>query len=241
MLVDIKNLTKYYGKKKAVDVASLEIGRGEIVGVLGRNGAGKTTLMRVLTGFLSPSSGKVTVGGCDIVKNSPAAKALIGYLPENPPLYLNMSVYDYLLFAAQLKDVPNLRLRAEVARVLDVCDIKDVKSELIYTLSKGYRQRVGIAQAIINDPKLIILDEPTSGLDPLQIFKVRALIRNLGSERTVILSTHILSEIDQTVQRVIILKEGKIVLDCPSGRAENNASLNTLEETFLNLHKEDMA
>lgn len=194
---------------------SFEIRRGEIVGFLGQNGAGKTTLMRILTSYLPATTGEVIIGGEDVRDNSLAVRKKIGYLPEIPPLYPDMTIGEYLRFAAQLKDVPAARRREEIDRVLTECDLREVRNKTIRTLSRGFRQRVGIAQAIINDPELLILDEPTIGLDPVQILQVRKLIRNLKQKRTVLLSTHILSEIEQIAQRVIIIKSGRIIADQP--------------------------
>jgi len=207
------NITKYFGAFKAVDSVSFEIGRGEIVGFLGRNGAGKTTLMRMLTGYLPTSEGKVIIDGKDMSKNPLSIKRNIGYLPENPPLYSNMTVKDYLKFAARLKDITPKQILACVDRVIEECRLEDSRGKIISTLSKGYKQRVGIAQAIINEPEIIILDEPTSGLDPVQISHIRDLIGTLEHKRTVIVSTHILSEIEQIAKRVMIIKDGRIVKD----------------------------
>ncbi len=212
-MIKAHELTKYFGRQKVLDQVSFEIGKGEIVGFLGSNGAGKTTLMRILTSFLPASSGDVSINGFDVAKKSLAVRQIVGYLPENPPLYLSMTVKDYLKFAAKLKDVAAKQCSAQVEKVMSECRLKDVEHKVIATLSKGYKQRVGIAQAIINDPSLLILDEPTSGLDPVQNLQVRNLIKNLESERTVILSTHILSEIEQVAKRVMIIKEGKVLVD----------------------------
>ena len=194
-LIVTKNVSMNFGRFSALKNINLEIGRGEIVGFLGQNGAGKTTLMRVLTTFYMPSAGQVFIDGKDTQRESLAVRANIGYLPENPPLYPSMTVKDYLIFAAQLKKIPRGALMTKVEKVLNECQLLDVVHKPIAHLSKGYRQRVGIAQAIIHDPAILILDEPTSGLDPLQIRQVRELIKNLEEKRTVIVSTHILSEI----------------------------------------------
>ena len=220
---------------------SFEINKGEIVGFLGQNGAGKTTLMRILTSYLPATSGEVNIGGNDVAENSLAVRRKIGYLPETPPLYSNMTVKDYLEFAAQMKDVPGRQRHKQIDRVLEECNIGDVKNKTIGNLSKGYRQRVGIAQAIINEPEVLILDEPTSGLDPVQNLQVRKLIKCLRHERTVILSTHILSEIEQIAQRVLIIKSGRIIVDksldllLKNQKGEQCAE-STLEEVFIKLH-----
>lgn len=234
-MIIAKNVTKYFGMVKALKDISFEINRGEIVGFLGLNGAGKTTIMRILTSYLPATSGKVIIGGQEISKNSLAIRKKIGYLPETPPLYSNMTVKDYLKFAAQLKNVPVKKQHIQIDKALIECNLKSVQHKIISTLSKGYKQRVGIAQAIINDPEILILDEPTIGLDPVQIIQVRNLIKNLEYRRTVILSTHILSEIQQISKRVLIIKSGEIIVDETLenllGRFKSN-----LEDIFLKLH-----
>ena len=212
-MIKVDVVTKYFGRFRALDGISFSIGKGEIVGFLGRNGAGKTTLMRILTGYLPLTSGRVFVCGEDIVRSPLPARRRIGYLPETPPLYLNMSVREYLDFVARMKDVPSSKVKIQVDRVLEECRLAEVSSKIIAALSKGYKQRVGIAQAIINDPQLLILDEPTIGLDPVQVVQVRELIKSLEGSRTVILSTHILSEIEQISKRVIIIDNGRIIKD----------------------------
>ncbi len=242
-MITTKNITKNFGSFQALKDVSFEINKGEIVGFLGQNGAGKTTLMRILTSYLPASSGTVMIDGDDIARNSLTIRQKIGYLPETPPLYSNMTVKDYLKFAAEIKDVPaNKRLR-QLDKVLEECQLEDVKSKMIATLSKGYKQRVGIAQAIIHEPKLLILDEPTSGLDPIQNLQVRKLIKNLKDHRTVIVSTHILSEIEQIAQRVLIIKSGQIIVDeslevlLKTDNADQSQAL-TLEEVFVKHHSE---
>ncbi|MBU4304514.1 MAG: ABC transporter ATP-binding protein [Candidatus Omnitrophica bacterium] len=234
-MIITQNITKYFGGFQALKDVSFTINKGEIVGFLGQNGAGKTTLMRILTSYLPATSGEVIIGGKNVAKDSLAVRRKIGYLPETPPLYPNMTVKDYLLFAAQLKDVSPKQQRFQADKVLGECNLKDVRDKPIAVLSKGYKQRVGIAQAIINDPEVLILDEPTIGLDPVQIIQVRNLIKSLEYKRTVILSTHILSEIQQIAQRVLIIKSGEIIVDAGlkdllSGKGSN------LEEIFLKLH-----
>ncbi|MBQ8146151.1 MAG: ATP-binding cassette domain-containing protein [Clostridia bacterium] len=218
-MVEIKNLVKNYGNKNAVDDISFTIKEGEVVGFLGPNGAGKSTTMNIITGYLSATSGTVTVGGKDIFKEPLAVKRQIGFLPEQPPLYIDMTVYEYLSFAFELKGC-EFNKKEHLGEVMEKVKITDVKDRLIKNLSKGYKQRVGIAQAIIGNPKFIIFDEPTVGLDPVQIIEIRNLIRGLGKKHTVILSTHILSEVQAICDRVIIINEGKIVAN------EKTADLN---------------
>jgi len=214
-MIITEGVTKYFGRFQALKNISFRIEKGEIVGLLGQNGAGKTTLMRLITSYLLPSSGRIVVGGTDLRKDSLTARRKIGYLPEVPPLYPSMTVRDYLSYAAELKDIPVRQLRLCVDRALEECQIKDVQQQEIGVLSRGYRQRVGLAQAIINDPQVLILDEPTNGLDPVQVQQVRGLIKNLEHKRTVILSTHILSEIEEIAKRVMIIKSGEMMADEP--------------------------
>jgi ABC-2 type transport system ATP-binding protein len=242
-MITTKNVTKYFGAFQALRDVSFEINKGEIVGFLGQNGAGKTTLMRILTSYLPATSGSVIIDGDTIARDSLTIRKKIGYLPETPPLYPNMTVRDYLKFAAEIKDIPARYRRRRIDRVMDECQIDDVKNKTIGTLSRGYKQRVGIAQAIIHEPKLLILDEPTSGLDPIQNLQVRNLIKNLKDQRTVILSTHILSEIEQIAQRVLIIKSGNIIvdesLDVLLKTQKGDISVApTLEEVFIRLHCE---
>ena len=234
-MIVVEQVTKYFGRFQAIKDISFEINKGEIVGFLGLNGAGKTTLMRILTSYLPATTGTVIIGGKDVTKDSMAIRKKMGYLSETPPLYSNMTIRDYLRFAAQLKDVPVKRQCVRVDKVLEECDLKDSQHNTISTLSKGYKQRVGIAQAIINEPEVLILDEPTSGLDPVQILQVRNLIKSLEYKRTVILSTHILSEIQQIAQRVLIIKSGEIVADDLLKDLLNGAE-SDLEEVFLRFH-----
>src|SRR5579864_6087159 len=210
-MITVKELTKRYARNIAVDHISFQVEKGQIVGFLGPNGAGKTTTMRMLTGFLSPTSGSATVAGFDVLEQPLEVKRRIGYLPESPPLYPEMDTMEYLTFVGQLKGLSGADLRKRVDAVCDRCAIADVKTKLLGRLSKGYRQRVGLAQAIIHNPDVLILDEPTAGLDPKQINETRDLIRKLGGEHTIILSTHILSEVEQTCEQVIIINKGKLV------------------------------
>ena len=211
-MIKIENLVKRYGSNYALNDVSLEIGEGEIVGLLGPNGAGKSTMMNILTGYLAATSGRVTIGDYDIQEEPINAKKLIGFLPEQPPLYPDMTVMEYLNFVYELKGC-KLARDAHLSEVLGVVKLHEVKNRLIRNLSKGYKQRVGIAEALIGDPKLIIFDEPTVGLDPKQILEVRNLIRTLGKKHTVILSTHILAEVQSVCERVIIINRGRIIAD----------------------------
>ncbi len=211
-MIEINNLVKNYGTKFALDDISFKVAKGEIVGFLGPNGAGKSTTMNILTGYLSSTSGEAKVGGIDILENPNEAKKLIGFLPEQPPLYVDMTVEEYLNFVYDIKAC-KLKRDAHIAEVMKVTKIDDVHHRLIKNLSKGYRQRVGIAQALVGNPPVIIFDEPTVGLDPKQIIEIRNLIRNLGKTHTVILSTHILSEVQAVCDRIIIINEGKIIAD----------------------------
>jgi len=211
-MVKVENLVKRYGTNYALNDVSFEIGEGEVVGLLGPNGAGKSTAMNIITGFLSTSSGAAYINGINILKDPIAAKRNIGFLPEQPPLYPDMTVYEYLDFVYQLKGV-QLPKDEHLEYILGTVKLFDVKDRLIKNLSKGYKQRVGIAQALVGDPKIVIFDEPTVGLDPKQIIEVRNLIRTLGKRHTVILSTHILQEVQAVCERVIIINKGKIIAD----------------------------
>jgi ABC-2 type transport system ATP-binding protein len=210
-MIKVEGLTKRYARTVAVDNISFEVEKGQIVGFLGPNGAGKTTTMRVLTCFLPPSEGKATVAGFDVMENPMEVKKRIGYLPETPPLYPEMEVIEYLNFVGKLKGLGSAELGRRVDEVMQRCAVADVRNKLISKLSKGYRQRVGLAQAIIHNPDVLILDEPTSGLDPKQIIEIRELLRSLAGDHTIILSTHILSEVEHSCERVIIISEGKLV------------------------------
>lgn len=211
-MIEVKNLSKNYGNHTALKDLSFKVEPGKIYGLLGPNGAGKSTTMNIMTGYIAPSSGTVTIDGYDILKDAKKAKSKIGYLPELPPLYQDMTVWEYLSFVADLKGVKKSEKQAEIESSLTKTQTLDVKDRLIKNLSKGYKQRVGIAQAIIGSPEMIILDEPTVGLDPLQITEIRSLIRELGEHHTVILSSHILSEISEVCDHVFIISGGKLVL-----------------------------
>ena len=215
MSVLVSNLSKYYGDAKAVDNISFEVHSGEILGFLGPNGAGKTTTMRIVTSYLAPSSGEVKVEGRDVVRESLEVRRLVGYLPEQNPLYLDMNVLEYLEYSAELQGVSRSMISQRRKQMVDVCGLGDMKHKDIGQLSKGYRQRVGLAAAMIHDPRVLILDEPTSGLDPNQIVEIRSLIQDIGTQKTVVLSTHILPEVQATCDRVIIINHGKIVADGP--------------------------
>ena len=246
-MISTHNICKNFGSFQALKEVSFTINRGEIVGFIGRNGAGKTTLMRILTSFYSASSGAVMIDGEDLSKNSLAIRRKIGYLPETAPLYLNMTVKDYLNFAAEIRDVPAKKRRRQLHKVLELCQLEDASNKTIGTLSKGYKQRTGIAQAIIHDPEILILDEPTSGLDPIQNRQLRTLITDLKDQRTVILSTHILSEIEQIAQRVLMIKSGKLIVDKPLdsllneyGEAHGANGSGTLEQVFEHYHQSEV-
>ncbi len=210
-MIKVEGLTKRYARTVAVDNISFEVEKGQIVGFLGPNGAGKTTTMRVLTCFLPPTSGKANVAGFDVQEHPMQVKRRIGYLPETPPVYPEMEVAEYLSFVGKLKGISSGDIKGRVDDVMRRCAVTDVSSKLIGKLSKGYRQRVGLAQAIIHNPEVLILDEPTSGLDPKQIIEIRELLRSLAGDHTIVLSTHILSEVEHSCERVIIINEGKLV------------------------------
>lgn len=210
-MIEVNNLTKFYGDHKAVDNISFSVKDGTVCGFCGPNGAGKSTTMNIMTGCLSATEGTVTIGGYDIFEQPMEAKKLIGYLPEQPPLYLEETPREYLRFIAEAKKVPREKLEDEIERVMDETQISDVADRLIKNLSKGYKQRVGIAQTLLGNPKVIILDEPTVGLDPIQVVEIRDLIKNLGKKHTVILSSHILSEVQQMCDEIIIIAKGKLI------------------------------
>ncbi len=210
-MIKVENLSKSYGPAVALDGISFEVNRGEIVGFLGPNGAGKSTTMKILTGFLLPTSGSATVDGLDVVEQSLEVRRRIGYLPESTPLYTEMRVDEYLRFTAEIRGVARNKTRSAVSRVVELCGLQRVVGKNILELSKGYKQRVGLAQAMVHEPDLLVLDEPTSGLDPNQIVEVRSLIERLGEQHTVILSTHYLQEVEASCSRVIIVNLGRIV------------------------------
>jgi ABC-2 type transport system ATP-binding protein len=224
-LIEVEHLSKSYGKGQAVNDISFTVNKGEIVGFLGPNGAGKTTTMRIITGYLPATSGTVRVSGFDVAEQSLEVRKRIGYLPETPPLYPEMSVSDYLHFIAQIKGVASADIGRRTEYAMEATGLNERKDDLIKRLSRGYKQRVGIAQAIVHDPDVVILDEPTNGLDPNQIIEVRNLINTLAGEHTIILSTHILPEVEETCQRVIIINRGQIVaMDTPKNLAQQRTS-----------------
>ena len=231
-MIEVSHLTKRYGSHTAVRDLSFTIHQGEIYGFLGPNGAGKSTTMNIITGCLAATSGQVTVGGHDIFEEPQAAKRLIGYLPEQPPLYQEMTPEEYLDFVAQAKGLKGGMARQDVERVMELTGITDVSGRLIRNLSKGYRQRVGIAQALLGDPEVVLLDEPTVGLDPKQIIEIRDLIRTLGQEHTVILSSHILSEVQAVCSRILIISHGELVAsDTPENLEQRFAASGALKLT----------
>lgn len=232
-MIEVSHLTKRYGNHLAVDDVSFTVADGQICGLLGPNGAGKSTIMNILTGYLSATSGQVTVAGHPLPEEADAAKACVGYLPEQPPLYPEMTVQEYLTFAAELKGVKKAERKEQVCRAARRTGLEAVLPRLIRSLSKGYKQRVGIAQALLGSPRLIILDEPTVGLDPAQVIEIRKLIRELGRAHTVILSSHILSEVQAVCQQILILSKGHLV--AAGSLEELTADGKSLEEVFLEL------
>ena len=212
-MIQVQNVSKHYGELVAVDNISFQLEKGDVLGFLGPNGAGKTTTMRIITGYMPPTKGSVYIADIDVFEDPQAAKSHIGYLPENPPLYEDMVVRDYLDFVADIKQVPNGEKNGRIHYLMEKCGIVNVGKRIIGHLSKGYKQRVGIAQALINDPEVLVLDEPTSGLDPMQIIDIRELIKGLSGERAVILSTHILPEVTMICSKVVIINKGKIALE----------------------------
>lgn len=232
-MIEVSHLTKQYGNHLAVDDVSFTVADGQICGLLGPNGAGKSTIMNILTGYLSATSGQVTVAGHPLPEEVDAAKACVGYLPEQPPLYPEMTVQEYLTFAAELKGVKKAERKEQVCRAARRTGLEAVLPRLIRSLSKGYKQRVGIAQALLGSPRLIILDEPTVGLDPAQVIEIRKLIRELGRAHTVILSSHILSEVQAVCQQILILSKGHLA--AAGSLEELTADGKSLEEVFLEL------
>lgn len=232
-MIEVSHLTKQYGNHLAVDDVSFTVADGQICGLLGPNGAGKSTIMNILTGYLSATSGQVTVAGHPLPEEADAAKACVGYLPEQPPLYPEMTVQEYLTFAAELKGVKKAERKEQVCRAARRTGLETVLPRLIRSLSKGYKQRVGIAQALLGSPRLIILDEPTVGLDPAQVIEIRKLIRELGRAHTVILSSHILSEVQAVCQQILILSKGHLA--AAGSLEELTSDGKSLEEVFLEL------
>ncbi|OQB37259.1 MAG: putative ABC transporter ATP-binding protein YxlF [Candidatus Latescibacteria bacterium ADurb.Bin168] len=238
-MIEVRGLTKKYGTFTAVDDISFTVQKGQILGFLGPNGAGKTTTMRILTGYLPPTSGTALVAGYDVQEQSMEVRKRIGYLPESPPLYNDMTVREYVDFCAALKGVPGSKREEAVSATLEKCGLEDRVNQLIGTLSKGYRQRTGLAQALVHDPEVLILDEPTIGLDPAQIIEIRELIKALAGNHTVILSTHILPEVSVTCQAVAIIHQGKL---CAADSLENLTRVHgeSLEEIFLRVISSDV-
>lgn len=211
-MIEVKNLTKDYGPRRAIDNLNFTVAKGDVVGFLGPNGAGKSTTMKIITGFMAPSSGSASVAGFDVFENPLEVKKRIGYLPEIPPVYTDMYVRDYLRYVAALKQVPKEKIEKLVDQAIEKTNLGDVQKRLIHHLSKGFKQRVGIAQAIVSDPEVLILDEPTVGLDPKQVAEIRDLIKALKGQHTIILSTHILPEVQATCEKIVIINKGKIVV-----------------------------
>ena len=212
-MIEVRDLTKTYGQRTAINKLNFSVSKGEVVGFLGPNGAGKTTTMKIITGFMAPTSGSVKVAGFDIFENPIEVKKRIGYLPETPPVYTDMRVREYLRFVAQLKGVEDSKLESLVNAAIDKTDLGSVSNRLIGNLSKGYRQRVGISQALVSDPEILIMDEPTVGLDPRQVAEIRNLIKSLAGQHTILLSTHILPEVQASCERIIIINQGNIVAE----------------------------
>ena len=240
-MINVENLSKNYGHIKAVKSISFDIGDGEIVGFLGPNGAGKSTTIKVLTGFLAPTSGSVSINGMNIIEDELEIQKSIGYLPELNPLYTEMIVYDYLQFIASVRNIKGKQFSKALGRVIEQCGLKGILHRHIGNCSKGYKQRIGLAASMIHDPKILVLDEPSSGLDPNQIVEIRELIKGLGREKLVLISSHILQEIQATVDRIIIINKGKIVADGTSEKLISNAQgKTTLSMEITNATKESV-
>lgn len=229
-MIEVKDLTKDYGPRRAIDKLNFSISKGDVVGFLGPNGAGKSTTMKIITGFMAPSHGNASVAGFDVFENPLEVKKRIGYLPEIPPVYADMFVRDYLRYVAALKQVPKEKIESCVNNAIEKTNLGDVQKRLIHHLSKGFKQRVGIAQAIVSDPEVLILDEPTVGLDPKQVAEIRELIKALKGQHTIILSTHILPEVEATCEKVIIINKGKIVAE------DSIQNLSALDKGQVRLH-----
>lgn len=243
-MIEVRNLVKEYDAHLALDHLSFDVEDNQIFGFLGPNGAGKSTTMNILTGYLAPTSGTVTINGYDIIKNPIEAKKCIGYLPELPPVYMDMTPQEYLTFVGEIKGLKKQMLKQEVTHVMEKTGIGDVRNQLIKTLSKGYRQRVGMAQAIMGDSKIIIMDEPTVGLDPIQIIEFREMLKELGKDHTIIISSHILAEISEICSKIMIIVKGKLVaIDTPQNLAaklDSSKSL-SLEDVFVKLVEKETA
>jgi len=237
-MINVQDLTKYYGDTCAVDRISFEIRKGEILGLLGPNGAGKSTTLRILTCYMQPTEGSVTVKDFNIRDHPLEIKRLIGYLPEMAPLYPDMLVYDYLRFVASVRELERGRTDSRIRELADLCGLREVMHRSIHELSRGYKQRVGLAHAMLGDPEILVLDEPTAGLDPNQIVEIRDIIREIGKEKTVVLSTHILSEAEATCDRVVIINKGKIVADGSTDTLKQEAGNNY--EIHLSMQQADL-
>jgi len=234
-MIHVENLTKYYGDLCAVEKINFDIRKGEILGLLGPNGAGKTTTLRMLTGFFKPSSGSIKVKDLNIDENMLEVKQIMGYLPESAPLYHEMLVYDYLGYIANIRGLDNTQKASRIGYLTELCGISEVMHKPISELSKGYKQRVGLAHAMMNDPEILVLDEPTSGLDPNQIIEIRDIIKEIGKEKTIILSTHILSEAEATCDRIVIINKGRIVADAET----ESLKLSAGQEYFIGIALEN--
>ncbi len=236
-MIKVENLTKYYGDLCALDNINFEVKKGEILGLLGPNGAGKTTTYRILTGYLNPTSGNIQVKDYNIYENQIEIKRLIGYLPESAPIYHDMLVFDYLNYVADIKHVEKKKKISHIQELAELCSLNEVMHMTIAELSKGYRQRVGIAHALMGDPEILIFDEPTSGLDPNQIAETREIIKRIGKKKTIVFSTHILSEAEATCDRMIILNEGKIVADNRLEDLRESLNIESFEDIFRKITK----
>lgn len=236
-MIKVENLTKYYGDLCALDNINFEVKKGEILGLLGPNGAGKTTTYRILTGYLRPTSGNIHVKDYDIYENQIEIKRLIGYLPESAPIYPYMIVFEYLNYVADVKGVEKKKKISHIQELAELCSLNEVMHMTVAELSKGYRQRVGIAHALMGDPEILVLDEPTSGLDPNQIAETREIIKRIGKKKTIVFSTHILSEAEATCDRMIILNDGKIVADSRLSDLRDSLNIESFEDIFRKLTK----
>ncbi len=238
-MLKIENLYKWYGSKLAVNNISLELKKGEVLGFIGPNGAGKSTTMRMLTGFLPISKGKIEIDGIDITKNAELAKSKFGYLPENAPLYMNMTILEFLTFCTEIRGYRGKEIKIKVKDILEKCFLDDVKNQTIHTLSKGYRHRTCFAQSIIHNPDFLILDEPTDGLDPNQKYEIRNIIKEFGKEKAVLLSTHILEEVEMVCDRVIIINQGSKIYDgTPQALKNHFGSPKPLDQVFREMTTE---
>jgi ABC-2 type transport system ATP-binding protein len=237
-MIQVENLRKEFGTKVAVDKVSFSVEKGQVLGFLGPNGAGKSTTMRMITGYFQPTAGKISIGGINMLENPEAAKKSIGYLPENAPLYSDMTVTSFLGFCAELRGLTGAAKSKAIDRVLDLCFLENVRNQSVDTLSKGYKHRTCFAQSIIHDPEVLILDEPTDGLDPNQKHEVRGLIKRMGANKAIIFSTHILEEVEAACSRAIIIDRGKVVADdTPEGLKKLVPGANTLDQVFRSITK----